>query len=98
MNVNPFFNAEIIRWDTDEILLSPVDIPDEEIDDQFALLGDFTIPAAIFEEYGIAVLERGDVVRIVCPELSEDRNSKGISLDTVFSIYLLDTDGNIIEK
>lgn len=98
VNVNPFFNAEIVRWDTDEILLSPVDIPNEEIDDQFALLEDFTIPASTFEEYGITALESGDMVRIVCPELPDDGNSKGVSLDTVFSIYLLDADGNIVEK
>lgn len=96
VNVNPFFNAEIVRWDTDEVVLSPVDIPNEEIDDQFVLLGEFTIPASTFEEHGIAILESGDMVRVVCSGLPEDNDSKPASLDTVFSIYLLDADGNIL--
>ncbi len=97
VNVNPFFNAEIVRWDTDEILLSPVDIPDEDLDDQFVLLHELAIPASTFEEYGITAWERGDMVRIVCSGLSED-DSGAVSLDTVFSIYLLDADGHIVEK
>lgn len=97
-NVNPFFNAEVVRWDADEVLLSPVDIPDEEIDDQFALLEEFTIPASTFEEHGITALESGDMIRVVCSGLPEDDDSNPVSLDTIFSIYLLDADGNILDE
>lgn len=78
-NVNPFFNAEVVRWDADEVLLSPV-VPDEEIDDQFALLEEFTIPASTFEEHGITALESGDMIRVVC---------SGLQKMTIPILYLL---------
>lgn len=79
-NVNPFFNAEVIRWGAGDVLLSPVDIPDEEIDDQFAVLDEFAIPTATFEEHGITELKSGDMVRVVCSGLSENDDPESVSL------------------
>ena len=72
VNVNTFFNAEVIIWGTDDVMLLSVDIPDEEIDDQFAVLGEFAIPVSTFEKSGITELNSGDMVRVVTSGLVED--------------------------
>lgn len=95
-NVNPFFNAEVISWGTDDVMLSPVDIPDEEIDDQFAVLGEFAIPVRTFENSGIAELNCGDMVRVVTSGLVEDDTAGSPYIRTVFRLYPLDSDGNAI--
>ena len=70
--MNTFFNAEVIIWGTDDVMLLSVDIPDEEIDDQFAVLGEFAISVSTFEKSGITELNSGDMVRVVTSGLVED--------------------------
>lgn len=94
--MNTFFNAEVIIWGTDDVMLSPVDIPDEEIDDQFAVLGEFAIPVSTFEKSGIAELNSGDMVRVVTSGLVEDDTAGLPYIKTVFRLYPLDSYGDVI--